>query len=97
MEIKTTKYGLCIVELGTHKNNDNLYVSLVHECGEPIADISKNIIPLIAKDEFCANIFNISESLWNDIMASGYFESTGENVASGYCDYPIYKLVKQVA
>ena len=97
MEINTTRYGLCLVELGTHMNNGNLYVSLVHECGEPIADISKNIIPLIAKDEFCANIFNISESLWSDIMASGYFESTGENVASGYCDYPIYKLVKQVA
>ncbi len=97
MEIKTTRYGLCLVELGTHMNNGNLYVSLVHECGESIADISKNIIPLIAKDEFCANIFNISESLWNDIMASGYFESTGENVVSGYCDYPIYKLVKQVA
>ena len=95
MDIKTTRYGLCIVQLGTHMNNGNLHVKLEHECGEPIVYISTNIIPLAGKDEFCANIFNIGKDLWNDIMASGFFEPTGGTVQSGFCKYPIYKLIRQ--
>ena len=97
MDIQTTRYGLCIVQLGTHMNNGNLYVKLEHECGEPIVYISTNIIPLAGKDEFCANIFNIGKDLWNDIMASGLFEPTGGTVQSGFCNYPIYKLIRQTA
>ena len=97
MDIQTTRYGLCIVQLGTHMNNGNLYVKLEHECGEPIVYISTNIIPLAGKDEFCANIFNIGKDLWNDIMASGFFEPTGGTVQSGFCEYPIYKLIRQSA
>jgi hypothetical protein len=97
MDIKTTRYGLCIVQLGTHMNNGNLHVKLEHECGEPIVYISTNIIPLAGKDEFCANIFNIGKDLWNDIMASGFFEPTGGTVQSGFCEYPIYKLIRQTA
>ena len=97
MDIQTTRYGLCILEKGMYCNNGNLSLSLVHECGEPICYISSNIIPLVSSNEFCANIFNISEILWNDIMASGIFEPTGETVQSGYCEYPIYKLIKQSA
>ena len=97
MDIKTTRYGLCIVQLGTHTNNGNLHVKLEHECGEPIAYISTNIIPLAGKDEFCANIFNIGQDLWNEIMASGFFKPTGGTVQSGFCEYPIYKLIRQTA
>jgi len=97
MDIQTTNYGVCIVKTGRHTNNGNLYVSLVHECGEPITNISTNIIPLVAEDEFCANVNNITPSLWQDILASGFFQATGDTVQSGFCEYPIYKLVKQVA
>ena len=45
----------------------------------------------------CANIFNIGKDLWNDIMASGLFEPTGGTVQSGFCNYPIYKLIRQTA
>jgi hypothetical protein len=36
-------------------------------------------------------------TLWNDIVASGLFEQTGEKVPSGYCEYPVCKLVKELA
>jgi hypothetical protein len=94
MDIQTTNYGLCILEKGNYSNNGNLALGLVHECGEPICNISTNIIPLVSETEFCANINNINETLWNDIIASGLFQPTGDTVQSGFCEYPIYKLVE---
>ena len=94
MDIQTTKYGLCILEIGNYGNNGNLSLNLVHECGEPICNISTNIIPLVSENEFCANIFNIGTTLWNDIIASGLFQPTGDTVQSGYCEFPIYKLIE---
>jgi hypothetical protein len=51
----------------------------------------------MGEDEFCANYFNMGATLWNDIVASGLFEQTGEKVPSGYCEYPVCKLVKELA
>jgi len=96
MEIQTTKYGLCKVVKSKYCNNGNLALSLKDANGEPVVYITTNIIPL-AENEFCANIFNIGITLWNDIVASGLFEKTGEFVPSGFCDYPLCKLVKEVA
>jgi hypothetical protein len=95
MKIQTTKYGLCTVKKHKYQTNGNLGLSLVDEDGCPITYISTNILPL-AENEFCANIFNIGSTLWNDIATSGLFEKTGEKVPSGFCEYPVYKLVKEV-
>jgi hypothetical protein len=54
------------------------------------------VIPL-AENEFLGNVNNLSPELWNDIVKSGLFEVTDKLVKSGYCKYPICKLVKQLA
>jgi hypothetical protein len=95
MKIQTTKYGLCTVKKHKYQTNGNLGLSLVDEDGCPITYITTNIFPM-AENEFCANIFNIGSTLWNDITSSGLFEQTGEKVPSGYCEYPVCKLVKEV-
>ena len=62
----------------------------------PVVYITTNIFPM-GEDEFCANYFNMGATLWNDIVASGLFVQTGEKVPSGYCEYPVCKLVKELA
>jgi len=94
MNIKTTDYGLCTVIKNSYGNNGNLRLSLIDDTGCPITHISTNIIPLM-DNQFCANIFNIGATLWNDIISSGFFEETGDDVQSGYCEFPIYKLVNE--
>jgi hypothetical protein len=96
MEIKTTNYGICSVKKNKYPNNGNLALSLIDETGCPVTNITTNIFPM-AENEFCANIYNIGVTLWNDIVASGLFEQTGEKVPSGYCEYPVCKLVKELA
>ena len=95
MEIKTTNYGVCKVKKHKYQTNGNLGLSLVDEDGCPITYISTNILPL-AENEFCANIFNIGSTLWNDIATSGLFEKTGEDIQSGFCEYPVCKLLVEI-
>jgi hypothetical protein len=71
-------------------------LGLVDETGQPVANITTNVIPL-AENEFLGNVNSLSPELWNDIVASGLFEVTEELVPSGYCEYPVCKLVKEVA
>jgi hypothetical protein len=96
MEIKTTNYGVCKVKKFKYQTNGNLALSLVDETGQPVVYITTNIFPM-AEDEFCANYYNMGATLWNDIVTSGLFEMTGEKVPSGYCEYPVCKLVKELA
>ena len=96
MEIKTTNYGVCTVRKHKYQTNGNLALSLIDETGQPVVYITTNIFPM-GEDEFCANYFNMGATLWNDIVASGLFEQTGEKVPSGYCEYPVCKLVKELA
>ena len=96
MEIKTTDYGICSIKKNNYPNNGNLFLGLVDETGQPVANITTNVIPL-AENEFLANVNNIGPTLWSDILASGLFEETGEKVPSGYCEYPVCKLVKELA
>ena len=96
MEIKTTNYGVCTVKKFKYQTNGNLALSLVDETGQPVVYITTNIFPM-AEDEFCANYYNMGATLWNDIVTSGLFEMTGEKVPSGYCEYPVCKLVKELA
>jgi hypothetical protein len=51
----------------------------------------------MADGEFCGNITNIGKTLWDDIVASGLIEETGEKVPSGFVQFPVCKLVKQLA
>jgi hypothetical protein len=51
----------------------------------------------MADGEFCGNITNIGKILWNDILASGLIEETGELVQSGFVQFPVCKLVKELA
>ena len=95
MEIKTTKYGVCKLKVNNYPNNGNLYLGLTDETGQPVANITTNVIPL-AENEFLGNNNNLGTELWNDIIASGLFEVTDETVRSGYCEYPICKLVKSL-
>ena len=95
MKIKTTHYGLCTVKKQKYQNNGNLALSLVAEDGCPVTNISTNIFAM-GENEFCANIHNMGLTLWNDILGSGLFESTGEWVPSGYADYPVYKVVGDI-
>ena len=95
MKIQTTNYGLCTVKKHNYQNNGNLALSLIDEDGCPVAYITTNIFPM-ADNEFCANIFNIGSTLWNDIVSHGLFELTGENVQSGYCKYPVCKLAVEI-
>jgi hypothetical protein len=96
MEIKTTNYGVCKVKKDKYQTNGNLALILVDEVGCPVTNISTNILPM-GENEFCANYYNIGATLWNDIVSSGLFEQTGEKVPSGYCEYPVCKLVKELA
>lgn len=96
MEIKTTNYGICSVQKVKYPSNGNLALSLIDETGSPVINITTNISPM-AENEFCANIHNIGVTLWNDIVASGLLEETGKKVPSGYCFYPVCKLVKELA
>lgn len=96
MEINTTNYGVCKVNKHKYQTNGNLALSLVDETGQPVVYITTNIFPM-SEDEFCANYYNMGATLWNDIVASGLFEQTGEKVPSGYCEYPVCKLVKELA
>ena len=96
MEIKTTDYGICSIKKNKYPSNGNLFLGLVDETGQPVANITTNVIPL-AENEFLANVNNIGPTLWSDILASGLFEETGEKVPSGFCEYPVCKLVKELA
>lgn len=95
MKIQTTNYGLCSVKKHKYQTNGNLGLSLIDEDGCPVTYITTNIFPM-AENEFCANIFNIGATLWNDIANSGLFEQTGEKVPSGYCEYPVCKLIADI-
>lgn len=92
MKIQTTEYGLCTVKKQTYQNNNNLALSLVDADGIPVTNISTNIMPL-SEGLFCANIHNMGITLWSDIEKSNLFEYTGDAVDSGFCNYPIFKLV----
>ena len=96
MQIKTTNYGVCKLKINHYPNNGNLYLGLVDETGQPVANITTNVIPL-AENEFLGNVNGLSPELWNDIVTSGLFEVTDELVQSGYCEYPVCKLVKELA
>lgn len=96
MEIKTTNYGICSVKKSKYTSNGNLALILIDETGCPVTNITTNIFPM-GENEFCANYFNMGAALWNDIVASGLFEQIGEKVPSGYCEYPVCKLVKELA
>ena len=96
MEIKTTDYGICSIKKNKYPSNGNLFLGLVDETGQSVANITTNVIPL-AENEFLANVNNIGPTLWSEIVASGLFEETGEKVPSGYCVYPLCKLVKELA
>ena len=96
MEIKTTDYGICSIKKNKYPSNGNLFLGLVDETGQSVANITTNVIPL-AENEFLANVNNIGPTLWSEIVASGLFEETGEKVPSGYCVYPVCKLVKELA
>ena len=95
MKIQTTNYGLCSVKKHKYQTNGNLALSLIDEDGCPVTYITTNIFPM-AENEFCANIFNLGFTLWNDIATSGLFEQTGEKVPSGYCEYPVCKLIVDI-
>jgi hypothetical protein len=84
------------LKINHYPNNGNLYLGLTDETGQPVANITTNVIPL-AENEFLGNVNNLSPELWNDIVKSGLFEVTDKLVKSGYCKYPICKLVKQLA
>ena len=96
MEIKTTNHGICSVKKNKYPSNGNLFLGLVDETGQSVANITTNVIPL-AENEFLANVNNIGPTLWSEIVASGLFEETGEKVPSGYCVYPVCKLVEELA
>ena len=96
MEIKTTNYGVCTVERGNYPSNGNMWLRLVDETGQPVQMITTNVIPL-AQNEFLGNVNNMGATLWNDVVTSGLFEVTTELVPSGYCEYPLCKLVKELA
>ena len=96
MEIKTTNYGVCVIERGNYPSNGNMWLKIVDKTGQSVATITTNVIPL-AENEFLGNVNNMGATLWNDILASGLFEQTGEKVPSGYCEYPVCKLVKELA
>ena len=96
MEIKTTNHGICSVKKNKYPSNGNLFLGLVDETGQSVANITTNVIPL-AENEFLANVNNIGPTLWSEIVASGLFEETGEKVPSGYCVYPVCKRVKELA
>ena len=96
MEIKTTNHGICSVKKNKYPSNGNLFLGLVDETGQSVANITTNVIPL-AENEFLANVNNIGPTLWSEIVASGLFEETGEKVPSGFCEYPVCKLVKELA
>jgi hypothetical protein len=68
---------------------------LVDETGQPVVNITTNVFPM-GENEFCANYFNMGATLWNDIASSGLFEQTGESVPSGYCEYPVCKLIVDI-
>jgi hypothetical protein len=78
-----------------YPNNGNLALSLVDETGQPVVNITTNVFPM-GENEFCANYFNMGATLWNDIASSGLFEQTGESVPSGYCEYPVCKLIVDI-
>jgi hypothetical protein len=78
-----------------YPNNGNLALSLVDETGQPVVNITTNVFPM-GENEFCANYFNMGATLWNDIASSGLFEQTGEKVPSGYCEYPVCKLIVDI-
>ena len=95
MKIKTTHYGECILKKQKYQNNGNLALSLVGQDGFPVATITTNIFAM-EENTFCANIHNMGHTLWNDIVGSGLFESTGEWVPSGFAEYPVYKVVGDI-
>jgi len=95
MKIQTTNYGLCSVKKQKYQNNGNLALILVDETGQPVSNISTNVFPM-DENEFCANYYNMGATLWNDIATSGLFEQTGEKVPSGYCEYPVCKLIVDI-
>jgi hypothetical protein len=95
MKIQTTNYGLCSVKKQKYQNNGNLALILVDETGQPVSNISTNVFPM-DENEFCANYYNMGATLWNDIATSGLFEQTGEKVPSGYCEYPVCKLLVEI-
>ena len=92
MKINTTEYGVCDVKVAKYQNNDNLFLSLVDAEGMPVTNISTNIMPLL-DGHFAMNIHNMGKTLWEDIEKSNLFEYTGDAVDSGFCNYPIFKLV----
>ena len=96
MEIKTTNYGVCKVSKGYYPSNGNMWLILTDADGQQVTVITSNIIPM-ADGEFCGNITNIGKILWNDILASGLIEETGELVQSGFVQFPVCKLVKELA
>jgi len=96
MEIKTTNYGVCTIERGNYPSNGNMWLKIVDSTGQPVQMITTNIIPM-GEDEFCANYYNMGATLWKDVVASGLFEISNQLVPSGYCEYPVCKLVKQLA
>jgi len=95
MKIQTTNYGLCSVKKDKYQTNGNLALSLIDEDGCPVTYISTNVFPM-GENEFCANYYNMGATLWNDIATSGLFEQTGEKVPSGYCEYPVCKLIVDI-
>jgi hypothetical protein len=95
MKIQTTKYGLCTVKKQKYQNNGNLALILVDEDECPVTNISTNVFAM-GENEFCANYYNMGATLWNDIATSGLFEQTGEKVPSGFCEYPVCKLLVEI-
>jgi hypothetical protein len=96
MKINTTDYGVCDVSKGYYPSNGNMWLVLTDADGQQVTVITSNIIPM-ADGEFCGNITNIGKTLWDDILASGLIEETGEKVPSGYVLFPVCKLVKEIA
>lgn len=76
-----------------HYLNNNLAIKAIDcDMGEPYCMVSVNISKL-AENEFCYDMNNNGEKLYNSMIRRGFIEPTGKYKFSGFCTYPVCKWI----
>jgi len=75
----------------SYSNNDNLYLGLVTETGEPYADVTTNIEWMADPDWACIDVNNLTPAIlpWLESIGAGRVLE-GRHIHSGWCDYPMF-------
>ena len=90
-----TKYAWTTARFGRYSNG-HLGIQLFLDGGEPLANISTNLLDTNLEPREFHFDSNNNSSLVEDILRSGLFDDTGKKDKSGWCEYPVFKVKEHI-